>query len=150
VAATGGRARNGAITGINVTPLVDITLVLLIIFMVTAKLIVGQKAITVDLPKAQTGDAVQEIFSVVLASPTGTQINGRSVLDDEAILAEASTAIRQTRDLRAVLQADGRVPHARVMHALDLLRQGGVAKVAFGVVPPESPKPIRESKAPAR
>lgn len=50
--ATPARGRNNAITGINVTPLVDITLVLLIVFMVTAKLIVNHSALTVDLPKA--------------------------------------------------------------------------------------------------
>ncbi len=80
MAAGSSRSSNGAITGINVTPLVDITLVLLIIFMVTAKLVVANK------------------------------------------------------DLRAVIQAEGAVPHRTVMHILDLLRQAGVAKVGFGVV----------------
>ena len=51
-----------AITGINVTPLVDITLVLLIIFMVTAKIIVSQ-SVPLDLPKAASGTDVQTVFS---------------------------------------------------------------------------------------
>jgi biopolymer transport protein ExbD len=135
VGASTSRARNGAITGINVTPLVDITLVLLIVFMVTAKLIVGQKAISVDLPKAQTGGEVQEVFSVVLVAPTGIQVNGKTLPDDDALQNEANLAAKNTKDLRAVVKADGAVPHARVMHALDQIRAAGIGKVAFGVVP---------------
>lgn len=131
-----GRARSGAITGINVTPLVDITLVLLIVFMVTAKLIVGQKAIPVDLPKAKTGSEVQEVLSVVLIAPDGMQVNGQVVPENDSALASlANGAVRKTPDLRAVVKADGNVPHSRVMHALDQLRVAGIAKVAFGVSP---------------
>jgi phytoene dehydrogenase-like protein len=62
------RAPGGAITGINVTPLVDITLVLLIVFMVTAKLIVRRQALPVDLPKAASGEAGGDA-----GRPTGTR-----------------------------------------------------------------------------
>ena len=129
------RSPSGAITGINVTPLVDITLVLLIIFMVTAKLIVSHKAMNVDLPKAASGNEVQEIFSVVLLASGATQANGESLPDDESVLSLARTAQAENKDLRAVIKADGTVPHSRVMHVLDLLRQAGVGKVGFGVVP---------------
>ena len=53
------------ITGINVVPLVDITLVLLIVMMVTAKIIVSQ-SVPMDLPKASSGQNVQMIFAVQL------------------------------------------------------------------------------------
>jgi biopolymer transport protein ExbD len=129
-----GRGRSGAITGINVTPLVDITLVLLIIFMVTAKLIVNRSAMAVDLPKASTGSEVQEILSVVLGSGGQAQVNGEALSDDEAILKYAEQAFAKKSDVRAVIQADGTVQHARVMHALDLMRQAGISKVGFGVV----------------
>jgi biopolymer transport protein ExbD len=56
--------------------------------------------------------------------------------DDAAVLGRARAAVSANRDVRAVLQADGSVPHRRVMHALDLLRQANIAKIAFGVVPP--------------
>jgi biopolymer transport protein ExbD len=79
MAAASSRSSNGAITGINVTPLVDITLVLLIIFMVTAKLVVRRDAMTLDLPKATTGAEVQEIFSVaILADGQPTRTCARS------------------------------------------------------------------------
>ena len=126
---------SGAITGINVTPLVDITLVLLIIFMVTAKLIVSHNALSVDLPKAATGNEVQEIFSVILTAGGTAQANGVTLAGDDDILPRARVAQRANKDLRVVIKADGEVPHRRVMHVLDLLRQAGVAKIGFGVVP---------------
>ncbi len=122
------------ITGINVTPLVDITLVLLIIFMVTAKMIVSQ-SVPLDLPKAATGSEVQTVFSVVLAADGRTQVDSQNVPNDDAILPLAKTAHGKTSELRAVIKADSAVPHGRVIHVLDLLKQAGVSKIAFGVSP---------------
>jgi biopolymer transport protein ExbD len=130
------RGPSGPITGINVTPLVDITLVLLIVFMVTAKLIVHRQALPLDLPKAASGEAVQEVFGVVIGPDGSIEIDGQRLSDDDAVLGRAQAAVRADRNVRVVLQADGSVPHRRVMHALDLLRQAKVARIAFGVVPP--------------
>jgi biopolymer transport protein ExbD len=123
-----------AITGINVTPLVDVTLVLLIIFMVTAKIIVSQ-SIPLDLPKAATGAEIQVIFSIVLGANGSVQVDSANVANDEAILALAHAAHEKNNELRAVIKADAAVPHGRVIHVLDLLKQAGVAKIAFGVTP---------------
>jgi biopolymer transport protein ExbD len=122
------------ITGINVTPLVDITLVLLIIFMVTAKLVMS-RALPMDLPKAATGGEVQQIFSLSLRADGSTQIDGDPADKDEVVLARAREALAQNSELRAVVQADGSVPHSRVMHELDVLRQAGLSRIAFGVLP---------------
>src|SRR5579863_8646009 len=122
------------ITGINVTPLVDITLVLLIIFMVTAKIIVSQ-SVPLDLPKAATGTDVQTVFSIVMASNGSAQVDSRPIPNDDAILAIARDAHAKNAELRAVIKADAAVPHGRVIHVLDLLKQAGVAKIAFGVTP---------------
>ena len=132
-----------AITGINVTPLVDITLVLLIIFMVTAKIIVSQ-AIPLDLPKASQGTSdVQVIFSIILAADGRAMVDSKPIATDEAILALAEDAHRKNPDVRAVIKADAAVPHGRVIHVLDLLKQGHVSRIAFGVtpVPPTTPPP---------
>ena len=132
-----GGASNDAdesITGINVTPLVDITLVLLIIFMVTAKIIVSQ-SVPLDLPKAATGTDVQVVFSIILAADGSTQVDSKRVPNDDAILALARDAHAHNADLRAVIKADSAVPHGRVIHVLDLLKQGGVSRIAFGVTP---------------
>jgi biopolymer transport protein ExbD len=123
---------NAPITGINVTPLVDITLVLLIIFMVTAKLVVS-RALPMDLPKAATGGEVQEVFSVGLTADGATQVDGTPVADDAALLQRARSAQAKNRELRAVVRADGAVAHRRVMHTLDILRQAQVDRIAFAV-----------------
>lgn len=127
------RSSSGAITGINVTPLVDITLVLLIIFMVTAKLVVRRDAMTLDLPKAASGTEVQEIFSVAILSDGSFRLDGQ-VIDEPSLRTRAETALKANKELRAVIQAEGAVPHRTVMHVLDLLRLAGIAKVGFGVV----------------
>jgi biopolymer transport protein ExbD len=104
--------------------------------MVTAKVIANPRAMPVDLPKAATGAEVQDVFSVVLFAAGGAEVDGRPVTDEDEILAAARAARAQHQDLRAVIKADGAVPHSRVMHVLDQLRLAGVAKIGFGVVPP--------------
>lgn len=122
------------ITGINVTPLVDITLVLLIIFMVTAKLVVS-RAMPMDLPKAATAGEVQTVYSVALRADGGVFVNGAPMPNDEELFRSARGALAREAELRAVVQADGKVPHERVMRALDVLRQAGLTKVAFAAEP---------------
>jgi biopolymer transport protein ExbD len=133
--AGGGEDSSGdAITAINVTPLVDIVLVLLIIFMVTAKLIVS-KSVPLDLPKAASGSDIQTVFSIVLAADGTTQIDSKTVPNDDVILAQAKAAHDKNPELRAIIKADSAVTHGRVIHVLDLLKQAQVAKIAFGVSP---------------
>ncbi len=146
----GGASQNEAdeaITGINVTPLVDITLVLLIIFMVTAKIIVSQ-AIPLDLPKASSPSSsdVQIIFSVVLAADGTVQVDSKPIANDDALLPLAREAHTKNAELRAVIKADSAVPHGRVIHVLDLLKQAGVGKIAFGVTPVPPVIPVQPKK----
>jgi len=124
-----------AITGINVTPLVDITLVLLIIFMVTTRIVMNQ-TVPLDLPKAASGTSeVQVVFSIVLTADNRTFVDGKAIANDEAILPLARDAQAQHSDLRAVIKADSAVTHGRVIHVLDQLKQAHVSKIAFGVTP---------------
>ncbi len=122
------------LSGINVTPLVDVSLVLLIIFIVTAKIIVTQ-TLPMDLPKAATGSEQQTIFSVELAANGETVVDSRRVPADDAVLPLAREAHTKNPELRAVIKADAQVPHGRVIRVMDLLKQAGVVKVAFGVSP---------------
>jgi biopolymer transport protein ExbD len=123
------------ITGINVTPLVDITLVLLIIFMVTTKIVMNS-SVPLDLPKASTGTSdVQVVFSIVLAADGRVLVDSKAIPNDDAILDLARAAAVDHPDLRAVIKADAAVTHGRVIHVLDLLKQAHVNKIAFGVTP---------------
>jgi biopolymer transport protein ExbD len=125
---------DGLISGINVTPLVDVTLVLLIIFMVTARIIVSQ-GMPMDLPKAASGEALQQVFSVELSIDGKTRVDSADLPSDEAITPLAKAAKAKTADLRAVIRADRKVEHGRVIHVLDLLKRAGIAKIAFAVSP---------------
>jgi biopolymer transport protein ExbD len=135
MASGGTQEADEAITGINVTPLVDITLVLLIIFMVTTKIVLNQ-TVPLDLPKAATGTSeVQVIFSIILAVDGRALVDGKALVNDDAILQLARDAQAQHPELRAVIKADAAVTHGRVIHVLDLLKQAHVSKIAFGVTP---------------
>jgi biopolymer transport protein TolR len=131
---------NSMITGINVTPLVDITLVLLIIFMVTAKLVVTP-AVPMDLPRSAQSEQMQSVFSVSVPANGGMRVNGRVIESDAALIADARAAVVADSGVRAVVQADGSVPHRRVIHTLDLLKRGGISKVAFGALTDEVSTP---------
>jgi biopolymer transport protein ExbD len=125
---------DGIISGINVTPLVDVTLVLLIVFMVTAKIIVS-RGMPMDLPKAATGEEVQNVFSVELTTDGKARVDSVAVDRDEAIADLAKQAKAKNRDVRVVIRADKKVEHGRVIRVLDILKQAGLAKFAFGVAP---------------
>jgi biopolymer transport protein ExbD len=139
---------DGQISGINVTPLVDITLVLLIIFMVTARIIVSQ-SLPMDLPKAAQGQQIQLVFGVELHSNGDILVDGKRLQNDEAIFPVAKEAFAKNADLRAVIRADTAVQHGRVIRILDLMKQAGISKIAFGVsaVPPE-PGAVAPKEAP--
>jgi biopolymer transport protein ExbD len=134
MAGSSGSDEDGLISGINVTPLVDVTLVLLIIFMVTAKIIVSQ-GLPMDLPKAAKGEQVQTIFSVELTVDGKTAVDSKPVASDEDIGPLAAGARTKNKDVRAVIRADKKVEHGRVIHVLDLLKRAGIAKIAFAVSP---------------
>ena len=132
--AGGATEEDEMISGINVTPLVDVMLVLLVIFMVTAKIIV-QQGMPMDLPKSASGEAMQTIFAVDLSVDGKGRVDSRPITDDEQILPLARAAKAGNKEIRAVIRADRKVEHGRVIHVLDLLRQGGIAKIAFAVSP---------------
>jgi biopolymer transport protein ExbD len=134
----------GIIYGINVTPLVDVMLVLLVIFMVTAKIIVSQ-GIPMDLPKA-AGEEVQNIFSVELTADGLTFVDSQKVQNDDIIGNLAKMAKSKQKELRAVIRADSKVEHGRVIHVLDLLKRAGVAKIAFAISPIKEGVPVETDK----
>ena len=140
MAAPSGHSANGIISGINVTPLVDVMLVLLVIFIVTAKIIVTP-AVPLDLPHAAHGEEVQVVLSVILTVRGPMLVNGAALPSEDALEDSARAAMAGDPELRAVIQADGQVPHWRVIHALDQLKGAGLTRIAFGALPVERPAP---------
>ena len=123
----------GMISGINVTPLVDITLVLLIIFMVTAPMIVNNPSIKVELPKASTGDETQKsTVSLTLRRDGALYFNEDQVTED-AVRARISDQVAHNREVQAIVAADKGVPYGSVMHLIDLVKSLGVTKFALNI-----------------
>jgi biopolymer transport protein ExbD len=121
-----------AITGINVTPLVDITLVLLIIFMVTASYIV-KETIEVELPRAaHGGETVQKTFAVLVSKDGKTYLNG-SPVDDPGLITAVKTAQANKEEIQAIIGADKNATHGMVTHVLDVLKGAGVLKFAIQI-----------------
>ena len=121
------------IVGINVTPLVDITLVLLVILMVTASY-VATKSIPLELPKGATAETTPVTLSVSVDKDGKTFLDALPI-DDEALRARVRVARAADPETRAVIAADGRAAHAHVVHVMDLLRREEVTKFAINVEP---------------
>jgi len=126
----------GIITGINVTPLVDITLVLLIIFMVTASSIVGQ-SIDVDLPRAASGAETEaSTVSLVLSANGETYLNG-SLSPREEILKTIEAQVKENPELQVIVAADASSSHGQVIGLIDAIKLAGVTRFAISTEPVE-------------
>jgi biopolymer transport protein TolR len=120
------------IVDINVTPLVDIVLVLLIIFMVTATYIVNP-TIKVDLPKAASGtDQTRTTLALTLDRNAELYLNGEKT-DEAAVTKFIAAELPKNPDLQAIIAADKIVSHGQVVHVIDLVKRAGVRKFAINV-----------------
>jgi biopolymer transport protein ExbD len=121
------------ITGINVTPLVDVVLVLLVILMVTASYVVS-RSVPLELPRAATADAVPSTLVVSVGKEGELFLDGTAI-DPTGLRARVRQAHDADPETRAVIAADGRARHAQVVKVIDLLRQENVTKFAINVEP---------------
>jgi biopolymer transport protein TolR len=143
----GGARKRGLITEINVTPLVDIMLVLLIIFMLTANLIAKQ-AIEVELPKASQGSTpTPTTLALTLTREGALYLNGKEVSAAE-LRSEVITAVRKDPKTQAIIAADKGTSHGRVVWALDVVKSLGVTSFAIQIDPlalqaPNAPGAVR-------
>ena len=134
----GGDEPGGMIVDINVTPLVDITLVLLIIFMVTAPMIVNNPSIKVELPKAGAEPIEpQRIQPLVLSVDRAGRLylnvgdNPQAAIDESTVEARATAALHRTPDMQVLVKADNAVAYGRVVQAMVILQRSGARKVGF-------------------
>ncbi len=131
MAATGDD-EDDLISGINVTPLVDIVLVLLIIFMVTATYIV-RAAIEVELPRAaHGGETVGTVLSVVVTRANEVYLDGVRV-DENDLVRRTRGAVAKDADTRVVISADKAALHGAVVHVIDLVKGAGATRFAIHV-----------------
>lgn len=131
---------SGAISEINVTPLVDVVLVLLVIFMVTAPMIAAQ-GILVDSPKASTGTAVEGSLRVSITNDgflvVSTDTAQASFAPDQR--SDAAKILREFHDAnpesKAIIAGDKDVPHGIVIEVIDMVRGVGIEKFALRTKP---------------
>jgi biopolymer transport protein ExbD len=128
VEARGGRA---LISGINVTPLVDVLLVLLVVSMVTASE-VARLSIALDLPEAATGQAMEGALAIQIDRGGAIALEGETV-SVAALRERARTAGGAAA--RATIAADGETPHRAVVDVLDALRSEGISRYALVIQP---------------
>ena len=131
-----GGSDEETISSINVTPLVDVVLVLLIILMVTAQYAAERDSISMDLPKAATGDSavIPTTLSVSIDKDGRYYLNASELTLDQ-LRKRVRESYKSDSETRAVIAADGRVSHAEVIKVIDLLRQEKVTKFAINVRP---------------
>ena len=136
--AGGGGSEGGddGINEINVTPLVDIMLVLLIIFMVTASYIV-KDSIEVELPRAaHGGETTNKTFAVLITKENKAWLNGVE-MTDALLVAEVAKAQAAGEDVQAIIGGDTNASHGAVTHVLDVLKGAGVTKFAIQIDRPQ-------------
>jgi len=120
------------IADINVVPLVDIVLVVLIIFMVTAPMFM-KPSINVNLPKAVSGDKTSPSkLSISMAADGGVFLNGAKASEDQIKL-KTEEELAKNPEIQAVISADKDVPHGKVVTMMDLVKSVGVKKFAISI-----------------
>ena len=115
---------------INMTPLIDVMLVLLVIFMITAPLMTT--SLKLDLPKtegARPSDA--PLFIAVAINEQGQMFVGDEAVTSEQLLQRARDAARRDPLTEVQLRADSRVPYGRVAELIGLVQDAGLSRVGF-------------------
>lgn len=118
------------ITSINVTPFVDVVLVILVVFIVTAKLIVA-RGVEIDKPKAATGGEVQSTLRVSVTDTGDLFVNGDKFGNDAAAIVRIKQIAAATSKPKAIIAGSRKGAYGNVMHAIDLVQQAGITSIAL-------------------
>jgi biopolymer transport protein ExbD len=128
------KAEQAAMSEINVTPLVDVMLVLLIVFIVTAPLLM--QAVQVKLPKTAVVNPVKDSRTVQLSvSAEGTVYVDQKVIHFDILENELKKLLAQSPDLNVQIHADENVRYGRVAQVMAAAQRAGITKLAFVTVP---------------
>jgi biopolymer transport protein ExbD len=121
---------SSAITDINVTPFVDVVLVLLVVFIVTAKLIVA-RGVEIDKPKAASGGDVQSTLRVSVNKDGELFVNGDKYASDGDAVTRIKQIAATSSKPKAIVAGDRKTAYGGVMRAIDLVLQAGVTAIAL-------------------
>jgi len=126
-----GRGKHGVSAEINVTPLVDVMLVLLVIFMVTAPMLTA--GVPIDLPDSEANAIHEDDQGPIEISLTGKGevYIGETAVSDEKLISTLTAMTKETPDRRIFLRADKTIDYGRVMAVLGSLNASGFKKIAL-------------------
>lgn len=117
---------------INITPFVDVVLVLLVIFMVTAPMMM-KDVIGLKLPKAASADAQNQGPLSISVTSGGQLLYFGELIDETVLRQKISEEVSKNSEVQAIVSADGEARHQDVVRALDLLKTQGVQNFAIQV-----------------
>ncbi|AEA33957.1 ExbD/TolR family protein [Hippea maritima] len=124
------KTNRGSFSDINITPLVDVMLVLLVIFMVTTPMLV--KGIRVNLPKTKSGQTKIEKKNVIISIDK----NGHYYLDKVLITQDAlEDFLKAHKDKSVIIKSDKDVRYGLVIHLIDMVKSAGISKVGLATQP---------------
>jgi biopolymer transport protein ExbD len=127
--------RRGQIVGINVTPMVDVVLVLLVIMMVSATYIVSQ-SLNVELPKAASSDDPAPSLTAVTIGKDRSVLFNEERVDGPTLRQRLAAAFAANADVSLVVSADKEAFHGDVVHVIDLAKVAGITKFAINIERP--------------
>jgi len=120
---------DGVVAEINITPLTDVFLVLLIIFMVTTSAIQNQGK-SIDLPGAEVSDSTPQGVTVTV-TPDGEILVNDEPTSQDALFAKLETALESAREKVVILRGDKKVLLGQAVNILDLAQQAGATGIAL-------------------
>jgi biopolymer transport protein ExbD len=127
-------ADDGIVAEINITPLTDVFLVLLIIFMVTSSVVANQSK-QVDLPGAEVSDTTPQGVTVTV-NPDGAMMVNDVPTSEAQLYGALEAALADTREKLVILRGDKRVLLGQAVNILDLAQQAGATGIALATQPP--------------
>jgi biopolymer transport protein ExbD len=138
---------DAAISDINVTPFVDVALVLLVIFMVTARLIVA-RGVDVEKPKSSVGGDLKGTILVSVDREGGIYVQGDRYPDRAAAEVALGVLVKADPSAKAIVAGDARASYGAIFNAVEACKRAGIESIALaddplqpGALPPPPPPP---------
>lgn len=122
-------SKHGQMADINMTPMIDVMLVLLIIFMVAAPMLTT--GVDVKLPESRTGKSLESEALVVTLSRDGALEFDRRMVSEDGLRTALGKKAAEARKRPILVRADHNIPYGRVISVVDMIREAGFSQVGF-------------------
>jgi len=129
-----GNSSNGIISNMQLAPLVDIALVLVIIFMVTAPLLDANNTVEVDLPKAATVEAKSEDNITITLDASGQTALNKDLVPLSKLEPAVKGMVAKHPDRLVLIRADKKVLHQQILEVLNIAKKSGAKKIAIATI----------------